>query len=95
MGAMKNTGEKFRLSIYEHEQVLLRQWLIDKRKAANLTQRELALRLGVVHSLVGKVEQGERRLEVVEFIKYCKGLGAEPTELIQLFQTYLHSKQPL
>jgi len=90
---MKNTGNKFRLSIYEQEQTLFRQWLIEKRKAANLTQRELALKLGVVHSLVGKVEQGERRLEVIEFIKYCEGLGAEPKELIQLLQSYLHDKQ--
>ncbi len=77
MGAMI----KFRQSIYESDQVALREWLVQKRHNANLTQRELAEKLQVVHSLVGKVEKGERRLDVIEFITYCNGLNADPCEL--------------
>lgn len=40
--------------------------------------RDLAERLEVSHSFVGKVEQGERRLDVVEFIQYCKALNVSP-----------------
>jgi len=76
MGAMK----KFRLSIYDAEHVLLRDWLISKRQALNLTQRQLAEKLQVVHSLIGKIEKGERRLDVIEFMTYCHALSADPCE---------------
>ena len=75
---------KFRLSIYDPEQVLLRNWLVEKRTNAKLTQRGLAKKLDSVHSLVGKIEKGERRLDVVEFITYCKGMDADPCEYINL-----------
>lgn len=75
----------FRASIYDSQQLLLREWLVSKRKAAKLTQRQLADRLEVVRSLVGKVETGERRLDVIEFHVYCKAMEADPAEFfIQL-----------
>ena len=83
--------EKFRQSIYDPEQVILREWLIKKRKEANFTQRELAAELDVIHSLVGKVEKGERRLEVMEFIQYCRAMNADPNELINLTQRQKHN----
>lgn len=79
IGAMK----KFRLSIYEPEQLYLRKWLVEKRHEAKLTQRDLAEKLQVVHSLVGKVEKGERRLDVIEFITYCNGMNADPCEFVK------------
>lgn len=30
------------------------------------------------HSFIYKVEQGERRLDVVEYIWYCTALGVDP-----------------
>jgi len=75
--------------MYGSEQRLLREWLVSKRKAAKLTQRQLADKLQVVRSLVGKVESGERRLDAVEFTHYCRALDAEPTE----FFTFL-KQQP-
>ena len=75
--------------MYGSEQLLLREWLVSQRKAAKLTQRQLADKLQVVRSLVGKVESGERRLDVVEFVHYCRAMGAEPTE----FFTFL-KQQP-
>lgn len=77
---------KFRLSIYEPEHIQLRQWLITKRKEVDLTQRELATKLNVVPSLVAKVETGERRLDIIEFIDYCEALAASPYDCILLIQ---------
>lgn len=45
--------------------------------------RDLAERLEVPHSFVGKVEQGERRLDVVEYIQYCEALNISPLIGIQ------------
>ena len=78
----------FRLPIYDPEQVLLRSWLIEKRHSAKLTQRGLAEKLQVVHSLVGKVEKGERRLDFIEFLTYCEGLKADPQEVTEIIYNY-------
>ncbi len=54
------------------------KWLIDARLAAGMTMRETSARLKVPHSWVGKVELGDRRLDVLEFVHYCQILGADP-----------------
>ena len=74
---------KFRKSIYSREWLALIAWLVEKRKAAGLSQRQLAANIGVVHSLVGKVEQGERRLDPIELVLYCRGMRADPCDLIR------------
>ena len=56
----------------------LRKRLLGMRRDAALTHRQLAKRLGREHSFVWRVEQGERRLDLVEFFWYCKALGYDP-----------------
>lgn len=46
--------------------------------------RELGDKLGVIHSWVGKIEQGERRLDLIEYIRLCKVLGIDPHEGLDL-----------
>jgi transcriptional regulator with XRE-family HTH domain len=53
------------------------------RTEAGLTQRELARRLGRAHSFVGKIESGERQLNVLEFIEVAGALGVEPWTLLR------------
>jgi transcriptional regulator with XRE-family HTH domain len=76
--------KKFRQSIYDREHVFLRDWLKQKRQAVNLTQRQLADKLQTVHSLVGKVEKGERRLDLIEFISYCEAMDVNSDEIMSL-----------
>jgi transcriptional regulator with XRE-family HTH domain len=52
--------------------------LIDARKTAGLSQRQLADRLNKPRSFVSKLESRERRLDVVEFIAYTRALGLNP-----------------
>jgi len=40
--------------------------------------------LGKPHSFIGKTESGQRRLDVVEFVWYCKHLGFNPIEGIKV-----------
>jgi transcriptional regulator with XRE-family HTH domain len=56
--------------------------LVRARKAANLTQRELAGRLGRPRSYVGKVEVIERNLSVLEFIEWARALGMNPKDIL-------------
>lgn len=73
-------------SIHTDEMSLLRQWLKEERKAQNLTMRDLAVRLEKPHSYVQKVEQGERRLDVVEYVWYCRALAISPITGIELIK---------
>ncbi|KAE9537754.1 helix-turn-helix domain-containing protein [Ursidibacter arcticus] len=79
---MKN----LRLSIHSEEYVWLRQHLINRRIELQLSQRALCEKMGVVSSFVGKVETGDRRLDIFEFIAYCEGLELNPIEVIQDIQ---------
>lgn len=54
------------------------------RKRAGLTLRDVGAKLGVPHTLVGKVETLERRLDVIEFVRYCEILGIEPADAIKV-----------
>jgi transcriptional regulator with XRE-family HTH domain len=51
------------------------------RKTVGMTQRELARRLGRSHSFVGKIESGERQLNVLEFCELADALGVDPKTL--------------
>jgi transcriptional regulator with XRE-family HTH domain len=55
--------------------------LADARTEAGLTQRDLALRLKRPHSYVAKIEGGERRIDVLEFIELARALRADPVKL--------------
>jgi transcriptional regulator with XRE-family HTH domain len=57
--------------------------LADVRTKAGVTQRELARRLDRAHSYVSRIEKGDRRLDVPEFIQWCEVLGADPIDLMR------------
>lgn len=52
------------------------------RTERGISQRELARRLGKPPSFVNKIEQLERRLDVLEFIAIAQALGIAPDKLI-------------
>jgi transcriptional regulator with XRE-family HTH domain len=60
----------------------LRELLVAARKSANLTQEQMAKRLGQHQSFLSKVEQGERLLDVVEFIELAQALKADPVKIV-------------
>ena len=70
-------------TIYSSEVKILCAWLKEKRELSNLTMRELAKLLNTSHATVGKIELGERRLDVIEWIEYCEALNADPFECLE------------
>jgi transcriptional regulator with XRE-family HTH domain len=68
-------------SLHTPEYAALIRSLIEMRKQTGMTQQEVAKRLGKPQSYVAKVEGGERRLDLVEFVMLAKALGENPTAL--------------
>lgn len=65
----------------------LRSLLSEARAAAQLTQVQVAARLGRPQSFVLKYESGERQLDVVEFVEVCAALDVAPDRLIKSLAT--------
>jgi transcriptional regulator with XRE-family HTH domain len=65
----------------EPYRVMLRA-LVDARLAAGLRQVDLAERLQKPQSFVSKFENGERRIDVVEFLMVVQALGADPNPIL-------------
>jgi transcriptional regulator with XRE-family HTH domain len=83
------SNNPLRKSIHHKLHRTLRETLIKARKDLHLSQRDLAEKLGVTYSVIGKIETGDRRLDVIEFYEYTKALGLVPSEtLFLLFHNY-------
>jgi transcriptional regulator with XRE-family HTH domain len=57
--------------------------LVAAREGAGVTQRELARRLKRAHSYVSRIELGDRRLDVPEFIEWCECLNTDPISVFK------------
>jgi transcriptional regulator with XRE-family HTH domain len=51
-----------------------------------LTQTELAKRIGVDQAFISKCENGDRRLDVLEFLKIAEALDIDPASLVQVLR---------
>jgi ribosome-binding protein aMBF1 (putative translation factor) len=78
------SNKSFRKSIHHELHRSLRDVLIKARKDLHLSQRDLAEKLNVTYSVIGKIETGDRRLDVIEFYEYTKALGLVPSETLFL-----------
>ena len=70
-------------SIYSKRHEVLIECLVEARKTAGLTQQVLADKLGKPQSFVAKYENGERRLDVVEFMEIAEILNVDTVPIIQ------------
>jgi len=70
-------------SIYSKRYRQFLDLLIQARKEADLTQVEVASRLDRPQSFVSKYENGERRLDVVEFLDVAKAIDFDAVKLIR------------
>lgn len=71
-------------SPYSPQYDKLRAWMKQRREESGLSLREAAKVMGRHHSVLGKMEQDRRKIEILEFVSYCKVIGADPHEGIEL-----------
>jgi transcriptional regulator with XRE-family HTH domain len=70
-------------SVFSEPYKTLLRVLVDAREAAGLRQTDLAHRLGKPQSFVSKIERGERRLDLVEFLIVARAIGADEAIMIR------------
>lgn len=56
--------------------------MADIRKEQNITQTDLALSLGKPQSFISKIENGERRLDLIEMIAIADAMDVEPSDIL-------------
>lgn len=66
----------------------LREALIAARKAAGLTQAELASKLKCQQSLIARLESGQRRIDVVEMIVLARAFETDTQALLALVEQH-------
>jgi transcriptional regulator with XRE-family HTH domain len=57
--------------------------LIRRRKDAGITQWDVARRMKTDQSQISKFERRERRLDIVDYVRYCRAIGLDPGELLR------------
>ncbi|QPG07006.1 helix-turn-helix transcriptional regulator [Salinimonas marina] len=79
-------------SVYSSHYDKLRLWLKARREEQSLSLREVSERWGRHHSILGKIEQARRKIELVEFIELCEIIGADPHDGLSLLITSMNEE---
>lgn len=57
--------------------------IINKRKSAGLTQDDVADMLGEHQSFVARLESGQRRIDVIEYVTLAQVIGFDAAEALK------------
>ena len=72
-------------SLFTRKHTQLRKLLKKARKDAKLTQTDLAHRLKRRQAYISRIERGERRIDVVEFLDLTHAIGIDAAKFIARF----------
>lgn len=79
-------------TIYTREYAVLLRLLREARKAAGLTQVDLAKRLRQSQSFVSKIERGDRRLDVIQLRTLCRLYGLSLPQFVAQLERELQQE---
>ena len=71
-------------SIFTREYAILLTTLCGLREESGVTQAAVARAMGRTQSVVSKCERGERRLDQIETMYYCKGIGIDYEDFVRI-----------
>ena len=80
-------------SIGRSEFTTLQRLLRESRKAANLSQRELAQRLHTSPSRIADYETGDRRMDLIQLGDYVAALGLSLPAFVQAFDDAVNANE--
>ena len=85
-------GQKMPRTLRSPRQKALITLLIEQRKKSGLTQAQLAKRLRRYQSFVATVESGQRRIDVIEFLKLADAIGFDAIDAIKKLHASVRSQ---
>jgi transcriptional regulator with XRE-family HTH domain len=69
---------------------LLAKTVVELRKQAGMNQRDLATALGREQNYVARIETGQRRLDLIEWVQLLRVLRVDPQhEIVQILRQVL------
>ncbi|ETD90259.1 helix-turn-helix domain-containing protein [Rhodobacter capsulatus] len=80
-------------TIHTEGQRALCETITAARRDRGLTQADLALKLRCQQSLIARIESGERRIDVLEFIKIFRALDMSPAEALRRISAHVPADQ--
>ena len=76
--------------MYTKNQKYFLKLLKQSRVMARLSQEDLADRLSISQSAVSKIENGDRKVDVLELIEISKAIGCDPVKILKdLFDNWI------
>ena len=69
-------------SVFTDAYAIVVRTVVELRKEQGVSQVELARRLGKTQQFISYIEQGQRRIDVVELYAIVRALGGSPEEVI-------------
>ena len=72
-----------------NELVTLGHVIVHARERAGLKQSDVAAKLGLPASYLSKIENGSRRLDVIELLQIAEAIGTDPAEIVRELQSVL------
>lgn len=82
---MKLSAKKYNLVITE--------LLYRLRISAGITQQQLSSILKVPQSYISKIENGERRIDLIELREICKALNSNLTEFVMMLEKEMNETE--
>jgi transcriptional regulator with XRE-family HTH domain len=74
------------ITVHNQRYIKLRTFLRQLRVSSGLTQVQIAERLQMDQSNVSKVERGERYIDTLFFIDFCRACGVDPSKAMYEFE---------
>jgi transcriptional regulator with XRE-family HTH domain len=85
--------QRWTKSLYSPAYMRFLTLLKQARTEAGLTQSKAAHRLGKPQSFISKCESGERRVDVVEFLQFCRLYKVDPVKMFREIEKPPQEKQ--
>ncbi len=82
-------------TIYLVEYRTLLRLLRTARQEAGITQEQIARKLSATQSSIGKIERGERRIDIIELRAFCSALGIDFLSFIEAFEREIRDQTGL
>ena len=72
-----------RKAVVSNKQKHLAKRLVEERKKAGLHQTDLVSKLDCFQSRIARLESGERRIDLVEYLEIAEAIGFDPYEMLK------------